>query len=137
MRALRLRFLGASGRSLLLVGARGFARAAPAPAPLDFGRDILPILSNNCLHCHGPDDSHRKGKLCLDTHAGVLGAGKSDATAVVPGKSNQSDLDLRISSTDDEDVMPPRDAEEKLTPPQIALLPNPALPPMHTLPRTP
>jgi len=137
MRAPRLRFLGPSGRSLLLVGALGCARAAPAPATLDFGRDILPILSNNCFHCHGPEDSHRKGKLRLDTHASSLGAGKSGAPAVVPGMSNQSDLDLRISSTDDEDVMPPRDAKEKLTPPQIALLPNPALPPMHTLPRTP
>ena len=137
MRAPRLRFLGASGRSVLLVGARGFARAAPAPAPLDFGRDILPILSNNCFHCRGPEDSHRRGQLRLDTYAGVLGAGKSDATAVVPGKSNQSDRDLRISSPDDEDVMPPRGAKEKLTPPQIAFLPKPTLPPMHTLPRTP
>jgi hypothetical protein len=137
MRALRLGFLGPSGRSLLLVGARGFARAAPAPAPFDFGRDILPILSNNRFHCRGPEDSHRKGQLRLDPHAGVLGAGKSAATAVVPGKSNQSDQYLRSSSTDDEDVMPPRDAKEKLTPPQIALLPKPAPPPRHTLPRTP
>ena len=137
MRALRLGFLGPSGRSLLLVGARGFARAAPAPAPLEFGRDILPILSNNRFHCHGPEDSHRKGQLRLDPHAGVLGAGKSAATAVVPGKSNQSDRYLRISSTDDEDVMPPRGAKEKLTPPQIALLPKPAPPPTHTFPRTP
>ncbi len=137
MRALRLRFLGPSGRSLLLVGARGFARAAPAPAPFDFGRDILPILSNNRFHCRGPEDSHRKGQLRLDPHAGVLGAGKSAATAVVPGKSNQSDQYLRSSSTDDEDVMPPRDAKEKLTPPQIALPPHPAPPSTHTLPRTP
>ena len=137
MRALRLRLLGPAGRSLLLVGARGFARAAPAPATLDFGRDILPILSNNRFHCHGPEDSHRKGPLRLDTYAGVLGAGKSGATAVVPGKSNQSDRDLRISSPDDGDVMPPRDAKEKLTPPQIALLPHPAPPSTHTLARTP
>ena len=41
------------------------------------------------------------------------------------------------AATDDEDVMPPRDAKEKLTPPQIALLPKPAPPPRHTLPRTP
>jgi len=137
MRAPRLRFFGPSGRSLLLVGARGFAHAAPTPATLDFGRDILPILSNNRFHCHGPEDSHRKGQLRLDTYAGVLGAGKSAATAVVPGKSNQSDRDFLISSTDDEDVMPPRDAKEKLTPPQIALLPKPAPPSTHTLPRTP
>ena len=137
MRAPRLRFLGASGRSLLLVGALACAGAAPTPAPLDFGRDVLPIIWNNCFHCHGPDDGERKGKLRLDTHAGALGTGKSAATTVVPGNSNQSDRDFLISSTDDEDVMPPRDAEEKLTPPQIALLPNPALPPTLPLPQTP
>ena len=122
MRAPRLRFLGPSGRSLLLVGALGCARAAPAPATLDFGRDILPILSNNCFHCHGPDDSYRKGKLRLDTHAGVLGTGKSGATTVVPGKTADSELIQRIISKDDDEVMPPRAAKEKLSAKQIELL---------------
>jgi hypothetical protein len=122
---------------LLMACAATWAARGAETAKIDFGRDILPILSNNRFHCHGPEDSHRKGQLRLDTYAGVLGAGKSGATAGVPGKSNQSDRDLRISSPDDEDVMPPRGAKEKLTPPQIALLPKPTLPPMHTFSRTP
>jgi hypothetical protein len=124
MQTPRPRFLGASGRRLLLAGAvaLGVARAAPVPAPLDFGRDILPILSNNCFHCHGPDDSYRKGKLRLDTHAGVLGTGKSGATTVVPGKIADSELIQRIISKDDDEVMPPRDAKEKLSAEQLALL---------------
>jgi hypothetical protein len=95
--------------------------AAP-PAAVDFSRDILPILSNNCFKCHGPDDHERKAKLRLDTHAGVLGSGKSGLTTVVPGKSAESELILRITATDEDDVMPPIDSNKKLTAGQIELL---------------
>lgn len=50
---------------------------------VNFGREILPIFSNNCYHCHGPDEQERKAKLRLDTREGVLGAGKSGAIAVI------------------------------------------------------
>jgi hypothetical protein len=91
-------------------------QAAASAAPVDFNRDILPILSNNCFKCHGPDDHERKAKLRLDTHAGVLGSGKSGAIAVVPGQSAQSELILRITSTIEDDAMPPLDSNKKLTP---------------------
>lgn len=90
--------------------------------PVDFGRDILPILSNNCLHCHGPDENERKGRLRLDTHEGALGAGKSGENAVVPGDLASSELILRVTSTYEDEVMPPHDAKEKLSATQIDLL---------------
>ena len=40
--------------------------ALPAMAAIDFSRDIQPILSENCYHCHGPDAAKRKGDLRLD-----------------------------------------------------------------------
>jgi mono/diheme cytochrome c family protein len=44
------------------------AAATPAALPekIEFNRDVRPILSDNCFACHGPDASHRKGKLRLD-----------------------------------------------------------------------
>ena len=40
---------------------------AAGDEPVDFGRDILPILSDNCYQCHGPDPKNgRKGELRLD-----------------------------------------------------------------------
>jgi hypothetical protein len=93
-----------------------------AATPVDFSRDILPILSNNCFTCHGPDDAERKGGLRLDTHAGVLAGGKSGEQAVIPGQSAQSEMILRITSPHEDEMMPPADAPKKLSTTQIELL---------------
>ena len=34
--------------------------------PVDFNRDIRPILGDNCLHCHGPEADQRRGVLRVD-----------------------------------------------------------------------
>ena len=41
---------------------------------INFNRDIRPILSDKCFHCHGPDEHERKGKLRLDIPHGEDGA---------------------------------------------------------------
>ena len=85
--------------------------------PVDFERDIRPILADNCFHCHGRDDEHRKAKLRLDTAEGAAAAG-----AIVPGETAASPLVKRITSADPDFQMPPPDSKRSLTGGQIALL---------------
>ncbi len=83
-----------------------------------FSRDILPILSDTCFTCHGPDEKARKGGLRLDLQETALSTGKSGATAIVPGDLANSEIIARILSDDPDDVMPPPKALRKLTPTQ-------------------
>ena len=75
-----------------------------AETKVDFAKDILPVLQNNCLKCHGPEK--QKGKLRLDTREAALKGGKGGPAFVV-GDAAKSDLVHRIGlpKTDD-DFMP-------------------------------
>ena len=94
-------------------------QTAARAAPVDFGRDVLPILSNNCFRCHGPDARARKAKLRLDTQDGAL---RKAEPVIVSGKSADSELVRRITSADPDQVMPPPSANKKLTPRQVEVL---------------
>src|SRR5579864_6905994 len=93
-------------RVLLLVAsvnvvAGSSARAAP---PVDFQRDVQPILAEHCAQCHGLDAANRKSGLRLDVRESVLKGGDSGAAAIVPGKPDESELIHRVTSTDPEFV---------------------------------
>jgi hypothetical protein len=79
-----------------------------------FNRDIRPILSDKCFKCHGPDANHRKADLRLDTLEGAL-ADIGDYAAVVPGAPGKSELIARITTGDEDDVMPPPDTGKTLS----------------------
>ncbi len=103
----------------LTVGLALGAPAAEPPVPdkIAFNRDVRPILSDNCFSCHGPDANHRKGKLRLDRRDEALAR-----EAFVPGKPAESDLIERIVTTDDDELMPPKDSHKQLTPRQKDIL---------------
>ena len=84
-------------------------------APIEFNRDIRPILSDNCFACHGPDSGSRKAGLRFDTAAGAK-------DAVKPGDPAGSELVRRITSSDPEERMPPADSHKQLTGTQKQLL---------------
>jgi hypothetical protein len=91
------------------------ARAEGSSSTIIFGRDILPLLSENCFRCHGPDEKARKAKLRLDSRDSVL-------RVITPGKSAESKLVHRISAAEDKERMPPPQSNRKLSSEQQDLL---------------
>src|SRR5262245_1393249 len=97
------------------------ASAADPSKQLDFTRDVRPILSDACFHCHGPDASHREADLRLDVwqSAGDI----HGAEQVIDRKSpDKSELVARILSDDPDVRMPPPDSHKVLKPEQIEIL---------------
>jgi hypothetical protein len=75
--------------------------------PIEFNRDIRPILSDRCYSCHGPDKASRKSPLRLDQEAGAkadLGKGRF---AIVPHEPDRSELMRRITAASPAMRMPP------------------------------
>jgi hypothetical protein len=77
---------------------------------VEFGRDVLPIFSEKCFQCHGPDEKNRKADLRLDTMEGAT-RDLGGYAAVVPGNPGQSTLIDRIEHVDPDEIMPPPDSE--------------------------
>ena len=94
--------------------------AAEAAAPIDFNRQIRPILSDNCFQCHGPDEGSREANLRFDLREAALQPAKSGGVAIVPGDPARSELILRV--TDEHEAMPPAETGKKLKPAEVALL---------------
>ena len=88
-----------------------------ASPPVDFNRDIRPILSENCLDCHGQDSNKRQAELRLDVREAAVEAG-----AFVPNNSAASELFKRINSDDPDERMPPPSSNRRLSAEQKKLL---------------
>ncbi|MFV2069584.1 MAG: DUF1549 domain-containing protein, partial [Pirellulales bacterium] len=86
-----------------------------------FDRQIRPLFAATCFACHGPDEEQREADLRFDTKEGAF-ADLGGYRAIVPGKPDEGELYKRLVSEDDDERMPPPDAEKQLTAEQIALL---------------
>ena len=117
----RFAALAALAITLLLPDYARTATAAAAPAPVDFNRDIRPVMSDTCFKCHGFDDKARKGKLRLDLRDEALKPAKSGKIPIVPGKPDQSEIIARLFSKDADEVMPPTSAHKTISPAQKEL----------------
>jgi mono/diheme cytochrome c family protein len=89
---------------------------AAAAEPVDYVRQIKPLLAGNCVACHGPQK--QRGNLRLDS-AAALREGGDHGPAVVPGKSGDSLLIQAVCGAEGVKAMPPKG---RLSPEQIALL---------------
>jgi hypothetical protein len=99
--------------SVALATSLAFAPHARAAEPIDFAHDIAPLIKARCAECH--TNGKYKSSFSLDTRADML----KKKAAVVPGKSADSELIKRISSSDPDERMPPKG--ERLTAKEVAL----------------
>jgi hypothetical protein len=88
---------------------------------VDFNRDIRPILSDVCFHCHGPDEQQRKAGLRLDQPDNLF-TDRNGPDVLVAGMPEASELFRRIVSADPAELMPPPDSGRSLTTIQKDLL---------------
>src|SRR5205085_4396051 len=110
---LRLGTLAIAG---LLIGGLAMCQSQPAATAsrqVQYARDILPILSANCLVCHGQDEKNRKAGLRLDIAELATANLKSGARAIVPGDVKASELIARINAEEPE-RMPPAKSHKAL-----------------------
>jgi mono/diheme cytochrome c family protein len=96
----RVRIFCFAAAALCCLAARG-ARAAD---PVDYVRDVKPILKAHCYSCHGSRE--QKGKLRLDTVEFALKGGRS-GPALVRGKSDDSPLIEKVALGTSPKRMPP------------------------------
>jgi len=108
---------GRHGILPLLVGLPAASGLSATANPIQFNRDVRPILSENCFVCHGHDQNHRKAKLRLDDREVAIQRG-----AIVPGKPDESKLVDHIFAENPDDRMPPPGSGKVLTSAQKALL---------------
>ena len=108
-------------RTLPLVSSLAVCLYLPLPAlaaqPIDFNRDIRPILSENCFYCHGQDGNKRQADLRLDHRDAAI-----EAKAIHPGSIEKSSLVSRILSDDPDQLMPPPASNRRLSAEQKELL---------------
>lgn len=110
-----------------VVAADGQAAAAKISLPekVSFNEHVLPILSENCYHCHGPDSGTREPKkapLRLDRVADAFTPRDDDQPVIIKGKPSESALIQRIISTDPDEMMPPPKSHKTLKPEEIAMV---------------
>lgn len=92
-----------------------FCHVAMGEKPLDYNRDVRPILSENCFYCHGPDPEHREADLRFDEEEAAKDY------AIVPGDLDSSEFYQRIIAEPDT-RMPPVKSGKKLSAEHIATL---------------
>src|SRR5207249_3393737 len=93
-------------------------RSAPptgTPGRIEFNRQVRPILSQNCLKCHGQDSRERKAGLRLDIREEALAKLDGKLHVIAPGKPEESALVRRTASSDPDEQMPPPSSGKRLT----------------------
>ena len=100
---------------LMALGVLAWPAICLAERPINFSRDVRPILADRCFHCHGPNEDDREAELRLDRAEGPDGAYRTldeSTAAIKPGSLAESALWYRLT-TEDDDAMPPPDSSKE------------------------
>ena len=89
--------------------------ASAQQQPVDYNRQIRPLLANHCWKCHGPDAAQRQAGLRLDVRESAVAAAESGERPIVPGNPEKSELVRRITAADAGERMPPEDENKPLS----------------------
>jgi hypothetical protein len=108
--------------ALLVLATVAVPRASAEESKIGYRHDVLPILSDRCFKCHGPDSASRKAGLRLDRPDSAATELDSELRAIVPGDASKSELIERIMSTDADVMMPPPDSGKVLSDAEKATL---------------
>jgi hypothetical protein len=102
------------------IGARIAAVSAQSAkkGSIDYFKQVQPLLEAKCTECHR--GTKAKGGLRLDTLADALKGGESDGAAIAPGKPGHSAIIARITTDDEDAIMPPKG--KPLSKDEVALL---------------
>lgn len=106
---------------ILVAAATCIAGGSGKPDPIEYNRDVRPILSDRCYQCHGPDTARRKADLRLDDETSAK-APRDGGPAIVPGERDGSELYRRITAKDATERMPPAKSGKSLTSGEIEML---------------
>lgn len=100
------------------------AAQEPVPAvehaPVDYQRQVRPILAKRCLACHGGDESTREAELQLHLRDDATRLRDDEYRVIAPGDAEASELIFRVQ--DDLDPMPPKKTGHRLTAEEIDVL---------------
>lgn len=100
---------------LIVVGLLALPVFCMADETILFNRDVRPILSDRCFLCHGPNEDDRQAELRLDRADGPEGAYRElyDSQAIKPGSLEDSAVWYRLTTDDEDEMMPPVDSSKK------------------------
>lgn len=85
--------------------------------PVDYVKEIKPLLAERCYSCHGA--LQQKSRLRVDTAASLI-----EAEVVVPGQVERSPILKHLQAIDDHSRMPPEAEGELFSAEQIDLVRN-------------
>ena len=111
-------FIGAAFWLLLFIPS-AFPAEIGADGTEFFEKKVRPILSEHCYECHSARSQKLRGKLMLDSRAGILRGGES-GPAMLPGDPDKSLLIKAVRYADLDLQMPPKN--QKLSNRQINVL---------------